>query len=226
MIKFIKYHFLYLFNKKWLLFIAIISLLSALIFFFLGSGHLSEVERLLNMKELIKAYDYESFIVINLLIGFWVINAIKELFILEEPHILLIHKRKYIQSKIIAYTLFYFLVTLFIYSVYMSIRLILFGLRPFSNLFLFNLLLNILLIHLLMVVIGGKNKNILLSISLFIIFILINGLYFIDYWLLNMVLFFIPYLNFEYPLFGYVHTFLVILLLNVIAFYKHFSDLA
>lgn len=225
MIKYISYHFLYLFNKKTILFLLGIFLLSFLIFFYLAGGFYSEAERLIMIAETLKEYNKESFLFINIIIGLWIINSSKEIFTLQEPHVVLINRQVYIYTKIIGYYLFYFFMCLFMYFIMQVALILLYGFRPFNYLILLNLIINILLTHLFILLVSGYNKNLLFTILFSVIYIIINGLYFINNFLIEIVLFFLPFLNHLYPIYGYYHLFLVIVLLFTLTIYKHLTYL-
>lgn len=225
MIKYINYHFLYLFNKKGLITLLLIFLLSFIVFFYLAGGFYSEAERLMLMSEYLYEYNKEAFMLINIILGFWIINSSKEMFIIDEPHVLIINKKKYIYTKIIAYYLFYMFICLFLYSIYQIVSLVLYGFRKFNYIIFVNLLFNISLTHLFILLISGSNKNILLTILLFISYMIVIGLYFINFNFVNIILFFYPFSNDLYPIYGYLHIVLINILLFTIVFYKHYTNI-
>lgn len=171
------------------------------------------------MYELLNEYDKESFLIINIIVGLWVINASKDIFSLNEPHVYLIDKSKYIRSKIVAYYLFYGFITVFLYGVYQIVKISFYGFRPFDYLILINVLFNLLFIHLLVVILNNRSRNVLFTVILFIVYLLLNGLYFINHWFIDMLLIFIPFLNYSYSLYGYTHIILILINLYIISVY-------
>ena len=96
--------------------------------FYLGGGFESKVERILNLKMYISEYNEETFKLLNILISFFIINLSKDIFILDEPHIFIISKKKYLITKIIAYLLYYFILICIFYAVYQLSMLFFMGL--------------------------------------------------------------------------------------------------
>ncbi|NLN51052.1 MAG: hypothetical protein GX149_05475 [Acholeplasmataceae bacterium] len=223
MIKFIYYHLLYLFNKKWLFLLGIVVLSCSLLFSYLSGGFETEVERLLQTSNNLIEYEEEAFLIINLLLSVWIIGASKEIFSFEEPHVVLINKTKYLKTKIIAYWLYYLFVGILIYGIYQIILVSFYSLRPFNYLFIFNLLINISITHLAVILLSGNNKNILLSMVFIIVFLLLNGLNTTEFWFNEIIFFFFPLQNLKHSSFGYLHCLVFIITTYYLAFYKHFS---
>ncbi len=224
MIKFIVYHFYHLFNKKWFFFLVLLLIASFFVLFYLGGGFEDKTTRLLNEASWLKEYENESFLIINSLIGFWIIGASKEMFFQQTAFVVLINKKKYTASKIISYWFYYLLIIIFVYGNYQIVRIILYDFRPFDYTFLINLIINGTIVHLLITTISGKSKQIIATIIFYLAFLITAGLYMIDLKINNYILFFIPFLSLEIPMFGYLHIVFYLLLVYCLAVYKHSND--
>lgn len=223
MIKFIKYHLLYLFNDLWLILAVVMCIVSAFLFFYLGNGFDSYLLRLLEKNNYLKEFEHEGFLVCNLVLSFWIINASKEMFIINDPNIMVINKKKYVKSKIIAYLIYYCFISVLVYGMYQLIVFILYGTVKYNYNFIIHLLFNVCLIHLIIVLFTGKNKNMLLSVIYLIIYLIFNTIMQTEFYLKSVIHFFIPYLNLNLPKFGYIHNILSISFLYHIASYRHIS---
>lgn len=223
MIKFIKYHLLYLFNDLWIILAIVMCIISGFLFFYLGAGFDSSLLRLLESNNYLKEFEHEAFLVCNLILSIWVINATKEMFIINDPEIMLINKKKYVKAKIVAYLFYYCFISLLVYGMYQIIVFFLYGVVKYNYCFIVHLLLNIFLVHLIVVSFSGKNKNILLSMIYLIIYLILSTLLQTNFYLKGILEFFIPYLSLNSPSFGYIHSLLFLFLLYSIASYKHIS---
>lgn len=223
MLKFIRYHLLYLFNDLWILLAIIMMTVSSVLFFYMGNGFDSEVLRILEKKSYLIDFQNEAFLICNIILSIWIIGASKEIFVLEEPEILLINKPKYIKSKVLAYLIYYLFISLLLYGVYQIIVVSLYGIVKFNYIFIINLLINVSLTHLIVVLGSGNNKNILLTMIFIVIYLITNILQKTDFPFVNYFNFFIPILNLDYPTFGYLHEFLIMFLIYFIATHKHIT---
>lgn len=223
MIKFIKYHLLYLFNDLWIILAIVLCLISGFLFFYFGAGFDSSLLRLLERDNYLKEFETEAFLVCNLILSIWVINATKEIFIINDPEIMLICKKKYVKAKIIAYLFYYCFISLLVYGMYQINVFFLYGAVKYNYHFIIHLLFNICLIHLIVVSFSGKSKNILLSVIYLICYLIFTTILKTDFYLKGVLEFFIPYLGLNEPNFGYIHNILFLLLLYYIASYKHIS---
>lgn len=223
MIKFIKYHLLYLFNDLWLLLAIIMCIVSGFLFIYLGNGFDSYLLRLLERQNYLKEFEQEAFLVCNLILCVWVIGASKEMFNINDPQIMIINKKKYITSKIIAYLLYYSFISLLIYGMYQIVVYFLYGVVKYNYDFIIHLLLNVSLVHLMIVCFSGKNKNILVTIIFIVIYLIVNTILQAEFYLKDILDFFIPYLSLKHPKMGYIHNLLMMMLLYIIASYKHIS---
>lgn len=219
--KWVYYHFLYLMDKKWWLMILIIAFFLTLILAYFGSLYEPVTERLLNYKEYSNSYELDSFIAVNLLLSLWVFISSKEMFCFEEPHVWIIHKRKYVVSKIISYLLFYIGVTLLFYGIYQVIRYVSFGLKPFNYAYIIHLVLNVTLVHGITVLALGKSKSILLTIMFSLLFVLLDRIYMFDHLITKYIAFFYPVLDLNYPIYGYKHILMMVLLIYYLGINKH-----
>lgn len=224
MIKFIRYHLLYLFNNLWIIFIFLIMLISGLMFYYLGGGFDSSSLRLLELNTYLIELEHEAFLICNIALSVWIIGASKEIFLLEEDYIMIINKKRYIKSKIIAYLIYYLFIGLLLFGSYQVICFILYGPVKFNYKFLINLMINISLIHFIVVLTMGKNKNILITIIYLFIYIMLFNLLNISFLYKDYIFMFIPLLNLSYPNNGYIHTLLIIYLLYFLSYYKHITS--
>lgn len=223
MFKFIKYHLLYLFNNLWLLLSVIMIFISGFLFYYLANGFDSSLLRLLEAGEYLLEFENEAFLICNIILSVWIIGASKEMFTLEEDHILLINKSKYIRSKIVAYLLYYCFISFLLYGVYQIVTVHLYGFRPFNYQFILNLIINVCLVHLIVVLVSGRNKNIFLTMIFIIIFLIFNALGTLDFYKKDLLMLFLPLQTLSYPLNGYLHIILVLTLIYFIGCYKHIS---
>ena len=221
MIKWLRYHLSYLFDKKNILILSSILIVVTFFLLFIGGVFESYLERLIKVNEYLNDYDRESFIFLNMILSIWVMSSSKEMFNFDEPHVKLIHKGKYITSKVITYALYYVLIGTIFFFVYQVIRTILFGVYRYPFNYLGHLIHNMLLIHLLCLLFSGKNKSILTTI-LFTLFIIgLDRLLLVDYYLLDIFRFYYPIYDLNFPLFGYIHSIILMVLFLFIAILKH-----
>lgn len=223
MVKFIKYHLLYLFNDLWLLLSVIMIIISGFLFYYLGYGFDSSLLRLLETNEYLLEFENEAFLICNIILSIWIIGASKEMFTLEEDHVMLINKKRYKKSKIIAYLLYYCFISLLLYGVYQIITVSLYGLRPFNYRFIIHLIINVCLVHLVVVFASGRNKNIFLTMIYILIFLIFNTLTTIDFYRKDLLMLFLPIQTLNHPANGYLHVLFVLLIIYLIGCYKHIS---
>lgn len=223
MIKFIKYHLLYLFNDLWIILAVVMCLVSAFLFFYLGAGFDSYLLRILEKNNYLKEFEHEAFLVCNLVLSIWIINASKEMFIINDPNIMVINKKIYVKSKIIAYLIYYCFISILVYGMYQVIVFLLYGTVKYNYNFIIHLLFNVCLIHLIVVLVSGKNKNMLLSVIYLTIYLMFNTIIQTEFYLKRAIYFFIPYLTLNIPQLGYLHNVLLLSLLYYLAAYKHIS---
>ncbi len=222
--KWIKYHFSYLKDKKWMLILTLIFVALWIVFFYLGGGFESKVERILNLKTYIYEYEEETFRLLNILIAFFIINLSKDIFILDEPHIFIINKKKYLITKIITYLLYYFILIFIFYTVYQVIYIVLYGFNPFNYRYLTSLLINSAIIHGLTILLLGQGKAILKMILMLIMYLLLDRLLLLNYPFIEIINFYYPLTNLSYPMLGYKHIFLYVITVYILAFYKHYES--
>lgn len=196
-------------------------IVSSFLFYYLGYGFDHFLNRLLYYNEYLLEFETEAYLLINIILSVWIIGASKEMFTLDEPHILLINKKKYINSKIIAYLLYYLFITVLLYGVYQLIVILLYGYLNFNYLFLFNLLLNVSAIHLIVVLVSGNNKNIFLTMIYITVFLIINMTLNIDFKYQEYIMFFLPLQPLSYPVYGYIHNVLLLVLVYLFSYSKH-----
>lgn len=224
MIKFIKYHLLYLFNNLWLVLAFIMCIVSLFLFFYLGNGFDSGLLRLLESEVYLKEFESEAFLVSNMVLSIWIIGASKEMFIVDDPHIMVINKKFYVKSKILAYLLYYMFISVLIYGMYQVVVFMLYGVVKYNYSFLIHLLLNVLLIHLLVVLLSGNNKNILVMMIYIVCYLIFSTILRSEFYLKGALEFFMPYLSLSYPSFGYLHILLMSLLIYYLGSFKHISN--
>ena len=222
--KWIKYHFLFLMDKKWWLMVFVIALCLTLILGYFGSLYEPITERLLNYQEYSESYEKEAFIVINLLLSLWVFISSKELLCFEEPHVVTISKKKYLISKIISYLIFYLCITFLFYGIYQIIKCVSFGVNPFNYHFMLHLVLNVSIVHGITVLALGKSKSILVSILFTLLIVLLDRLTMFDNLLTKYITFFYPILDLNHPVYGYIHVLLMIVLIYFLAITKHLKS--
>ena len=204
--------------------VLMIAVFLTLILAYFGLLYEPVTERLLNYHEYSKTYEIEAFIVINLLLSLWVFISSKELFCFEEPHVVIISKKKYIVSKITSYLIFYLSITLLFYGIYQIIRSISFGINPFNYNFMFHLVLNVCMVHGITVLVLGESKSILVSILFALLIVLLDRLNMFDNLLTKYINFFYPILDLNHPVYGYIHVLLMIILIYSLAITKHLKS--
>lgn len=207
-----------------MLILSLIFVVLWLVFFYLGGGFESRVERILNLKMYTHEYEEETFSLLNILISFFIINLSKDIFILDEPHIFIISKKKYLMTKIIAYLLYYFILIFIFYAVYQVIYIILYGFNPFNYRYLTSLLINSMIIHGLAILLLGQGKAILKMILMLIMYLLLDRLLLLNHSFIEIIYFYYPLTNLSYPMLGYKHIFLYVITLYISAFYKHYKS--
>lgn len=222
--KWIRYHFSYLKDKKWLLILLSIFMLLFVIFFYLGGGFDPHVDVLLDINNYQQDYHKETFTLLSFVMAFFIIHMSKDIFQLDEPHIILINKRKYIITKMMTYWLYYVLMIISFYAVYQVIFIVLYGFYPFMYFYLYHLIFNATLIHALVVLILGQGKALLKTILLLIIYLILDRILLIEHPLMRVLVFFYPITNLGEPLFGYVHLILYSALIYIIGYYKHLQS--
>lgn len=195
-----------------------------IVFFYLGGGFESKVERILNLKTYIYEYEEETFRLLNILITFFIINLSKDIFILDEPHIFIINKKKYLITKIITYLLYYFILIFIFYAVYQVIYIVLYGFNPFNYRYLTSLFVNSAIIHGLTILLLGQGKAILKMILMLIMYLLLDRLLLLNYPFIEIISFYYPLTNLSYPILGYKHIFLYVITVYILAFYKHYES--
>lgn len=213
----------YLLDKKNLLILSIILVVVTFFLLFIGGIFESPVERLIKVRAYIEDYDRESFIFLNMILSIWVMTSSKEMFNLDEPHVKLIHETKYTTSKIITYGIYYTLIAMLFFFFYQVIRALLYGMYQYPLHYLSHLIHNMLLIHALCLLFSGKNKSILTTILFTLLIIGLDRLLLIDYYILDILRFYYPIYGLNRPMFGYLHSIILIILLSYIATLKHAS---
>lgn len=198
-------------------------IISGFLFYYLANGFDSSLLRLLETKEYLTEFENEAFLICNIILSIWIIGSSKEMFTLEEDHILLINKSKYIRSKIIAYHLYYCFICLLLYGVYQIVTVYLYGFRPFNYRFILNLLINVSLIHLSVVLAAGRNKNIFLTMIYILVFLILNTLATIDFYKKDLLMLFLPLQTLSYPINGYLHIGFILIIYYLMGCYKHIS---
>lgn len=184
-----------------------------------------KIERLLFSERYLKEYERETFTFLNILIIILVLMGSKEIYLLDEPHILLINKRKYIVSKAVAYLFFYWIIFIVIYFLYQVVLISIYGFRQFNYYFLINLLLNIALNHSVILLISGKTKSILKIILFLMLLFLFNKVKEINISYISNLELFYPSLALSLPKAGYVHVILISVFYYALAFFKHEKSL-
>ncbi len=221
--KWINYHFSQLKDKRWFLILSLIFLILWVLFFYLGGGFEHKLERILHLETYIYEYEQETFTLLNLLMAFFIINMSRDIFLLDEPHILLIHKPKYIVSKMITYLMYYLLMILIAYGVYQVMYVILFGFHRFNYTYIIHLMLNAFLIHGITILILGQGKAILKTIVILMLFLLLDRLVYLSHPYFEIMHFFYPIKTLNYPNLGYLHSVLYLLILYTLSYHKHLN---
>lgn len=221
MIKWIKYHFLHLNDKRWKITTIVVMVFVVVMILYLGGALDTEVERLLFRDRNLLELKYETFTLLNLLALIWVLMGTKEIFLLEEPHILLINKTKYLISKAITYLLFYLLLFMVFYGLYQLVVVYLYGFINFDYKYIIHLALNINLIHSILLLLSGKTKNIMKMILLIIVLFALDKLKEINNFTFNIIDMFYPLLSLDYPYNGYGHVILISIFYYILAIIKH-----
>lgn len=219
--KWINYHFSNLKDKKWFIILSLIFLLLWGVFFYLGGGFDGRVERLLNSNTYQLEYEQETFMLLNLLMAFFIINMSKDIFELDEPHIMIINKQAYLMTKIITYYLYYVIMIISFYAVYQVMYVLLYGFNPFNYMYIFHLLINALCIHGFSILILGQGKAILKTILLLILFLLLDRLIYLNVSWLIIINFYYPLQTLKSPILGYWHVLLYAVILYILGYYKH-----
>ncbi len=221
MIKWVKYHFLHLNDKKWKITSIILITIVFLMFAYFGGIFDSKIERLLFRDRYLLEYEIETFTLLNILSIFLVLMGTKELYLLDEPHVLLLNKRKYLISKSISYLLFYFLIFFIFYFLYQIVIVLLYGFIKFNYDYLIHLLLNIFLIHSLTLLISGKTKSMLKMILMLIVFFILTKIEELNFYALNNIYLFFPIKTLKKPTEGYLHQVLISIFYYILAIFKH-----
>lgn len=91
MVKFIKYHLLYLFNDLWLLLSVIMIIISGFLFYYLGYGFDSSLLRLLETNEYLLEFENEAFLICNIILSIWIIGASKEMYKCQVKNPICVH---------------------------------------------------------------------------------------------------------------------------------------
>ena len=180
----------------------------------------SKVERLLFKERYLNEYELETFTLLNFLSNIWILMSSKEIFNLEEPHILLINKRKYIISKVIAYLMLYLIVFISIYGIYQVVLVLMYGFVKFNYLYIIHLSLNVVLIHSFIVFISGKSKSVIKMVLLVVLLFALDQLKNTNLSYLKLIHFYYPTLTLIKPNFSYLHVILVSLFYYSCSFYK------
>lgn len=192
-------------------------------FFYLGGGFESYIERLLHLETYQLEYELETFTLLNLIMALFIITMSKDIFLLDEPHILLIHKQKYIASKIIAYLLYYLMMSIIAYGVYQVIYVLLYGFSRFNYNYLIHLLFNVTVIHGLATLVLGQGKALLKMIVVLIVYLLLDRLIQLNHPYMDIVHFFYPVKTLLMPKLGYLHSLLYIIIIYILAYHKHIN---
>ena len=194
------------------------------ILLYIGGFFEGKTELVLYVESYILEYNEESFQVLNLLFGFFIINASKEMLILEEPHILIINRKKYIISKAITYLIYYYILIILFYAVYQCVFVFLYGFHIFDYRHIGHLLLNATFMHGFTLLIEGKNHSFVKTIFLFILYISLDQINDIKNPFIKIIHFYYPVLDLNYPIFGYGHVMLMIVFLYSVALNKHVNN--
>lgn len=221
MIKWVRYHFLHLNEKRWYWAIFWLVIVVVLLFFYFGGFLEAPLERLFFEKEYLFEYQVETFTLLNLLAIIWVLMGTKEIYLLDEPHIFIINKRKYIISKAIAYLIFYQLIFLLFYSLYQLVLVALFGFMNFDYSYLWHLLLNVFFLHGFVIFISGKTSSVIKMILLIVLLFSLDKLKGIDFRGVNLLSCFYPTLSLTKPKKGYLEIVLTGLFYYFSGFFKH-----
>lgn len=221
LIKWIRYHFLHLNDKKWKLTSLSLILVVLMMFLYFGGLLDGSIERILFKERYLFDYELETFTLLNVLIIIWVLMGTKEIYLLDEPHILLINKSKYLISKAVAYLLFYFIIFSLMYFLYQIVLVSLYGFMRFNYYFLIHLLLNIFLVHSVVLLISGKTRSILKMILLIIILFSLDQLKGLKLEYFKNISLFYPSLSQRRPNEGYLHIILISLFYYLLALFRH-----
>lgn len=204
--------------------VLMIAFFLTLILGYFGSLYEPVTERLLHYCEYSESYETDAYIVINLLLSLWVFISSKELFCFEEPHVVIISKKKYIVSKIVSYLIFYLCITLLLYGIYQIIKIISFGVNSFDYNFIVHLILNVSMVHGITVLVLGESKSILVTILFALLIVLLDRINMFDNLLTKYINFFYPILDLKHPIYGYIHVLLMIILIYYLAITKHLKS--